>query len=62
MHHQDAERRDAPDSHEADEVVVLSVVGGTRPRGALPVIVPLGGRVQGRKVLGGVINEYHWAA
>ena len=27
-----------------------------------PVIVPLGGRVQRRKVLGGVINEYHWAA
>ena len=31
MHHQDAERRDAPDPHEADEVVVLSVVGGTQP-------------------------------
>jgi len=27
-----------------------------------PVIVPLRGRVQCRKVLGGVINEYHWAA
>lgn len=27
-----------------------------------PVIVPLGGRVQRHKVLGGVINEYHWAA
>lgn len=27
-----------------------------------PVIVTLGGRVQRRKVLGGVINEYHWAA
>jgi len=27
-----------------------------------PVIVPLGGRVQRRKVLGSVINEYHWAA
>lgn len=26
------------------------------------VIVPLGGRVQRHKVLGGVINEYHWAA
>jgi putative transposase len=26
------------------------------------VIVPLRGRVQRRKVLGGVINEYHWAA
>jgi hypothetical protein len=24
--------------------------------------VPLRGRVQCRKVLGGVINEYHWAA
>jgi hypothetical protein len=27
-----------------------------------PVIVPRRGRVQCRKVLGGVINEYHWAA
>jgi putative transposase len=27
-----------------------------------PVIVPLGGRMQRRKVLGGVINEYRWAA
>jgi hypothetical protein len=27
-----------------------------------PVIVPLRGRVQCRKVLGGVIDEYHWAA
>jgi hypothetical protein len=27
-----------------------------------PVIVPLRGRVQYRKVLGDVINEYHWAA
>ena len=26
------------------------------------VIVPLGGRVQRHNVLGGVINEYHWAA
>jgi hypothetical protein len=27
-----------------------------------PVVVPLGARVQRRKVLGGVINEYHHAA
>jgi putative transposase len=25
-------------------------------------VVPLGAPVQRRKVLGGVINEYHWAA
>jgi hypothetical protein len=33
---QDAKRRNALDPREADEMVVLSVVGGTQPRGALP--------------------------
>ena len=32
------------------------------PNQDVPVIVPLGARVQCRKVLGGVINEYHRAA